>query len=504
MVLVKHRLGDFIRMFGLEKYLPFHWVPPGNPWHKELHTRSERTRMAMEELGTTFVKIGQILSTRTDMLPSDYTRELSKLQSSMAPLPVAVIEKVISDELHKPVSELFRSFDQNPLGVASIGQAHAATLLDGTDVVIKVRKPGVVEQVTEDLDILRQVAENAARRSNYSYQYNLPGVVEEIADTITAELDYVREGHSAEHFAQFFQEDPKMHVPKIFWQYTTPRVIVLERIRGIGIHDIPALEKAGFDRKELAGRAVDVWLRMVFEDAVFHADPHPGNLFVEPDGRLGLIDYGMVGLVDDDVRDHLATGVKAILDRDADLLVESITDLGAVAPIGSRESLRVDLKHVMGHYPQMAEFHLAYNLGELFTVVRRNGVQLPANTFLLLKTMAMTQSLGRGLNRDFDFFKALQPHIEKAVDKRYSFSATLRRLPSALTDLAIFGVGLPKRLLRIVRSLERGELLVRTDVSGLEIHMEHLERIVRMLVVGIVAGAVILGATVIYLASRLS
>ncbi len=500
-VLLRNRLSDLVQTLGLDQFLPFHWVPP-NLWRKDTYTRSERTRMAMEELGTTFIKVGQILSTRTDILPPDFTRELSKLQSSLPALPADVIEKAITEELGRPVKEIFRSFDPIPLGVASIGQAHAATLHDDSEVVVKVRKPGVVEQVMEDLDILRHLAENAAKRPDYYSQYSLTGLVEEINDTIKAEMDYIREGHSAEHFAEFLKEDAGIHIPRIFWQYTTSRVIVLERIRGIGILDLPALDKAGFDRKALAGRAVNIWLKMVFTNGVFHADPHPGNLFVEADGRLGLIDFGMIGVVDDEVRDHLANAVRAILERDAETLVDSIIDLGALAPLGSRDSLLADLKHVMGHYPLLSELHLASNLGELFSVVRRNRVQLPVNTFMLLKTMAMAQSLGKGLDRDFNFFGEIQPYVEESIKKRYSFSATVRRFPAALTDLAVFGVGLPKRLLRIVRSVEKGDLHFRTDVEGLERHLEHLERIVRMLVVGIIAAALILGATIIFLAMR--
>jgi ubiquinone biosynthesis protein len=267
--------------------------------------------------------------------------------------------------------------------------------------------------------------------------------------------------------------------------------------------DKPALEKAGFDLKELSRRAVNIWLKMVFEDGVFHADPHPGNLFVEPDGRLGLIDFGMVGFIDDEIRDQLGTAVKAILDRDVDVLMETIIDMGAVAPLGSRESLRADLKHVMGHYPQMAEFYLATNLGELFSVVRRNGVQFPANTFLLLKMMSMVQSLGKGLDPDLDFFDELQPHVEAIFDRRYSLSATVKRFPGALADLAVFGAGLPRRIIRIVRSVERGELHIRTDVLGLDRQLNQLERIVKFLVIGMIGAAFILGATILILATRL-
>jgi len=501
--LVKHRLSDLIKSLGLEKFLPLHWIPPGNPFRKEVYTTSQRTRIALEELGTTFVKVGQILSTRTDILPSDFTLELTKLQNSLPPLPFETIEKVVSAELGRPVSELFRSFDRVPIGVASIGQAHAAILQDGTEVVVKVRKPGVVEQVKEDLDILRQLAEHSNQRSEYSYSYKLPALIEEIADTISSELDYIREGHSAEHFARFFEGNPSIHIPKILWQYTTPSVLLLERIRGIGILDLASLDKAKINRKELAGRCVNIWLKMVFEDEMFHADPHPGNMFVETDGRLGLIDFGMVGMVDGEVRDHLASAVKAIIDRDVDTLLDSIVDMGAVAPESSKENFRADLKHVMGHYPQLADFYLTTNLGEIFSVIRRNHVQLPANTFLLLKTMSMAQSLGKGLDPDFDFFQELKPHVEQIIQKRYSVSATVRRLPSAVSDLVLLGSGLPKRLLRIIKSVERGEIHVGTNVEGLERHLEHLERIVRMMVLGILAAAIFLGMTILFLAFKI-
>jgi ubiquinone biosynthesis protein len=502
MVLVKYRLGELIRILGMDRYLPFHWVPPGMPWHKDNYTRSERTRMAMEELGTTFIKVGQILSTRSDVVPSEYSQELSKLQNCLLPLPVDVIEKTISEELGRPVREIFQSFDPEPVGVASIGQVHSAKLQDGTEVVVKIRKLGVVERVTEDMDILRQLAQNSAENGTYYYQYNLVALVEEISDTMKAELDYVREGHNAEHFAKFFQDDPSIHIPRIFWQYTTTRVIVLERIQGIGILDLPALDKAGFDRKQLAKRAVNIWLKMVFEDNIFHADPHPGNLFVEADGRLGLIDFGMVGQVDAGVRDYLASAVKAILDRDVDLLVDSITDLGAVAPDSSKDSLRADLKHVMSHYSPGEEYHLVSNLGELVNAVRRNRVQLPANTFLLLKTLSMAQAIGRGLNPDFDFFEEILPHVEATMKKRYAPSSLLSRLPATAADLALFGIDLPKRLMRLFRSLERGEVRFRSDVSDLDLHMEHLERLVNRAIIGIVASAVLLAIAIIILAYR--
>ena len=394
--------------------------------------------------------------------------------------------------------------NSKPLGVASIGQVHGATLTDGTEVVIKVQKPGVKEQVTEDLEILRQMGAAAARHQEGLQQYDLAGLVEEISDTMSGELDYIREGHSAEHFARFFKDNTTIHVPKIFWNYTTSRVITLERIRGINILDLQSLDQAKIDRKELAKRAAGIWVKMVFENTIFHADPHPGNLFVESDGRLGLVDYGMIGLVDDEVRGYVVNVVKGILDRDVDLLMDSLVDLGAVTPAGSKENLRKDLKHIMGHYPLLTEdLNLTSNLGELFAVVRRNHIQLPGNTFLLLKTMTMAQGLGQALDPDFDFFALLTPAVQNMLEKKYKPSSILRRLPPAVAELALFGVGLPNRLARIVKSVERGEFHINADVSGVERHLEHLERLVNRAIIGLISAAIILGGALVFLAIRL-
>jgi len=461
--------------------------------------------MALEELGTTFVKLGQILSTRNDLLSMEFIQELSKLQNSLKPLQFEIIETLIKNELGRPPGEVFSSIDSSAAGVASIGQVHAATLFDGTEVVIKVRKPGVKEQVEEDVEILRQLAATAAQRWKNGEHYDLPGIVEEVAETLLGEMDYIKESHNAEYFARFFQNSPSVHIPKIFWEHTTPRMLTMEQIKGIGILDIQSLDKAGFDRQELAKRSVNLWLKMIFEGEMFHADPHPGNLFVEKDGRLGLIDFGMVGMVDDEIRESLASTVEAILSRDVDSLIDSLVDLGAVRQGSSREDLRIGLRHVMGHYPTFSieEIQGSSTLGELLAVVRRNHVKLPSNTFLLLKTMAMAQSLGKGLDTKFDILGLLKPNVKRILEKKHSASAVIRQLPSTALDFAALGIGLPQRLNRIMKSVERGEFQFHTDLSGLEHHVEHLERMVNRLVIGLLVSAVIIGLTILFLAYRL-
>jgi len=509
MVLVRFRLEEVLRYIGLQKYLAFLWVLRGNPFRKMVYTKPERMRMAIEELGTSFVKLGQILSTRADLLPPAYTKELSKLQSSLKPLPAEVMKKVISDELGHPADEIFSSFEPNPIGVASIGQVYACTQADGTELVLKVQKPGVPELVAEDMYILGRAAVSATTHWKGAQQYDLVGIVQEIADTIKTETDYIQEGHSAEYFAQFFQEDRTIHIPKIFWDSTTVRVITMERIRGIGILDVQSLDKAGFDRKELAKRSVSLWLKMVFEADVFHADPHPGNLFVEPDGRLGLVDFGMVCMVDDEVRWRLANALKAILDRNADLLIDALIELGAVSLRleGSRARLRKDMKYVMSHYPtihlQKRSETVSSNLGQLFSLLRRNHIQLPSNTFLLLKTIVMAQSLGRGLDPEFDITPMLESSVIQIIKKRYSITAAIRRLPAATAELASLAAGLPQRLDRMMKTVERGEIQVRADVSGIEQHIHHLGRLVNRTVICVVGSAVILGLALFFVAYQL-
>ncbi|MDD5189970.1 MAG: AarF/ABC1/UbiB kinase family protein [Dehalococcoidales bacterium] len=508
-ILAKYRLEEVLGYVGLKKILIFRFLFRGNPFRKMPYSKPERMRMAIEELGTFFVKLGQILSTRTDLLPPAYTKELSKLQNSLKPVPAEIMKKVISNQLGHPIDELFPVFNPAPIGVASIGQVYACSLHDGTDVVVKVQKPGVPELVEEDMYILKQAAAAATKYWDGAQQYDLVGIAEEIADTIKEETDYIREGHSAEYFAEFFKNDNTIHIPKIHWEATTVRVLTMEKIKGIGIHDLQSLDKAGFDRKELAKRTVGLWLKMVFEGGAFHADPHPGNLFVEPDGRLGLVDFGMVYMVDDEVRWRLANTVKAILDRNVDMLIDALIELGAVnlRQEGSRASLRKDMKYVMSHYPtihlQKHAESVSSNLDQLFTLLRRNRVQLPSNTFLLLKTIIMAQSMGRGLDPGFDITPMLQSYVMRLIKKKYSIMAAVRRMPAATAEMASLLGGLPTRLDRMFKTAERGEIQVRADVSGVEKHIDHLEKVINRTMLCVMIAAVIIGASLLFVGLRL-
>jgi ubiquinone biosynthesis protein len=444
--------------------------------------RPAHLRLALEELGTTFIKLGQILSTRADLLPPEYLAELTKLQDSAPPVPFEAIRETLVAELGQPIENVFAEFDSQPLAAASIGQAHAATLPDGTEVVVKIRRPGVVEAVNEDLDILKELAASASRHLEFADRYDLVGLVEEFSQTLRAELDYIREGHSAERFAENFVGDPGIHVPRVFWYATTSRVLTLERIRGIKINDLASLDKQGTDRRRLAEYATNVVLKMVCEDGFFHADPHPGNFFVEQNGVIGLIDFGMVGILDERIQDLLADLLIAINHQDAD-----------------RALVRRDIERLLSTYwgLPLGELKVTALLNDVFSIMRQHQMHLPSNLALLLKTVIMIEGLGVNLDPDFQLTKSLTPYTERLVLRQYSPFRWVRSFGRASLEFAKLGVELPEQVRRIVGAAEDGNLQIGMRPEGFDPVIDRLERIANRIVLGVIAAAFINGLAVL-------
>jgi ubiquinone biosynthesis protein len=494
-VLARHGLGYLVD-----------GAPPGRWWRRALRrpgaarrTAPEHVRQALEELGATFVKLGQILSTRPDLLPPAFVDELAKLQDGAPPLPFPVVQEVLRTELGRPLEELFAAVDSEPLAAGSIGQAHAARLLDGTEVVVKVRRPGVVEQVELDLALVGQLARTAGRRSELARHHDLVGLAEEFGATLRAELDYVREAHNAERFGRSFASDPAVHVPRVFWPATTERVLTLERVRGVKISDLAELDRRGIDRGALARRAAAVLLKMVFEDGFFHADPHPGNFFVEDDGRIGLIDFGMVGEVDAALRAQLAQLLLALAERDADALVDCLFAIGVAEGPRDRALLRRDLGHLVARYYNrpLGGIVLSELLGEVLALVRRHGLALPSGLALLVKTAMMDEGLGARLDPSFRLTEVIAPYARRLVLGQYAPGPTARRVGRAGLAAAQLGVDLPVHVRRIVTDLERGGLQFGVHPEGLEPTLGRLERLANRVVLGIIAAAFINGLAVL-------
>lgn len=466
---------------------------------KGAQTGPEHLRSAFEELGTTFIKLGQILSTRADLLPPDYLSELTKLQDSASPFPFAAIQEALVAELDQPIDRVFAYFDPEPLASASIGQAHAATLSDGTEVVVKIRRPGVVEQVNEDLEILKELAATASRHWEFADRYDLVALVDEFSQTLRNELDYISEGHNAERFAANFASDPAIHVPRVFWETTTSRVLTLERIRGIKINDLAGLDAQGTDRRWLAEYATNVVLKMVCEDGFFHADPHPGNFFIEQNGAIGLIDFGMVGILDERTQERLAELLVVINRQDADRLVDVFLDLGITRKRIDRALLRRDVEHLLATYWSLPlkELKVTALLHDVFAIMRRHHLHLPSNLALLLKTVIMIEGLGVNLDPDFRLTVSLGPYTERLVLRQYSPFRWVRGLGRAGLEFAKLGTEMPQQLRRIVSAAEDGNFQIGMHPEGFDPIINRLEKISNRIVLGVIAAAFINGLAVL-------
>ena len=503
-VLLRHGLGYVVGIVGLERFVPFHRGLLGHPRRTEPYTRPEHLRMALEDLGATAVKLGQIASTRTDLLPPDHARELAKLQDQVPPEPFEAIRGVIETELGQRLEELFASFDPVPIAAGSIGQAHSARLRDGTDAVVKVRRPGVVEQVEQDLQILQTLAAATSRRWERASELDLVGLADEFGRAIRAELDYVREARNAERFARNYADDPAVHVPAVFWDTTSSRVLTLERIGGIKIDDVAALDAAAIDRPALAERAARVVLKMVFADRFFHADPHPGNFFVEPGGRIGLIDMGMVGSLDDRTAEQLGAMLIAISRSDADLIVDGFLELGVARRRVDRERLREDVEHILGPYygRPLGEITIGPLLREVFDIVRRHHLRLPRDLALLLKTLIMNEALGATIDPGFRLAAVLEPYARELTQGQLSPRAWATRMGRAGLDAALLGPDLPRRLHRLLTDLERGGVEIGMRPVGFEDLVRRIERLGDRIVLGVIAAALLSGLAMLVSAYR--
>lgn len=492
-ILARHGLGVLTDVMGVGRWFGNVRAPGTNT--RDRTTTPVRLRLALEDLGPTFIKLGQLLSTRSDLLPPPYLTELSKLQDAAPAVPPTDILDTIRAELGADVQELFADFDVHPLASASIGQAHAAHLHDGTPVVVKVRRPGVVAQVEEDLAIVQRLARQASRRWELARGYDLEGIAQDFAISLRAEMDYLQEGQNAERFAANFSADPDVLIPRVFWERTTSRVLTLERMTGIKVDDLEHLDAAGIDRAAVARRGADMVLTMIFHDGFFHADPHPGNLFVTPDGRIALIDFGMVGELNEELQEELADFLIGFTQQSPSLLASALYALSVTKDVEDRPRLERSLAGWVSQYAgrPLSEVDFTHLIGRLLALLREHHLQLPRHMALLFKVLIMVEGLGVRLDHDFALGEVLTPYARRVVEDRVSVTATAQRLLRASGDAAELFIELPRRLRRIVETLDTSGIQIHVRAAELEPLVGRAERIGNRLVAGMVAAALING-----------
>jgi len=487
-ILVRHGFGFVVGKTGWDNQRIAHLLRPDGAEAHVVGT-PERLRLMIEDLGPTFIKLGQILSTRGDLLPASYRAELAKLQDSAPPVASEQIRATFAEEFGRSVDEAFSAFDMQPIAAASIGQAHAATLPDGSEVIVKLRRPHIIEDVEEDLRVLVDLSYLAARHWEMARYYDIVAIVAEFAQTLRAELDYLHEGRNLERIASNFADESSIHIPTIYWDLTTTRVLTLERIRGVKITNVAELDAQGCDRGVIARRATRILLTMILRDGFFHADPHVGNVFVERDGRIGLIDFGMVGEVDRSSQDGLMKLMLGITQQDASRLADTMLDLSAGRTPVDRNALRRDLQRLLARYSNrpISDVRFGAFISEMIEVLRTHRLRLPPDLALLLKTIVMGEGLAEEIDPTFNLMEVYIPLTEEVIRERFSVSGWTKQLLLSGIDSLESTLEIPQRLRHILGDIERGGFEVNIQPSSFDPYFSRLERLVNHILIALLA-----------------
>jgi ubiquinone biosynthesis protein len=412
-IIGRHGLGVAIGRSGLGRLVPFHHGALHHQPRDEPYERHEHLRMLFEDLGATYIKLGQILSARPDLLAERYRAELAHLQDAAPPDPPAAMLALVAGELGRDVSEVFAWIDPEPIASASIGEAFRAELADGRDVVVKIRRIGVVEHIELDLAILTTLAQHLDRWWPSARRLGLAGLAEEFATTLRSELDYEVEAANAERIAFNLAAVPNVRLPTIHHHATTSQILTLDFVHGGRVDDPEVLRRAGVSGAEMAARLVGLVLHMVVVDGFFHADPHPGNILVDDDGTIALIDFGMVGALTPELGAHLATLLGAMVTRDLDTICRCFAGLGIAPAAEPVDALRDDLAVLLERYAgrPLGEIGFGSMLHDHLEVARRHGLRLPTELALLAKVLVMSEGLAARLDPDFDALDAFNRWI---------------------------------------------------------------------------------------------
>ncbi len=462
-------------------------------------TPAERMRMALEELGPTFIKLGQVLSTRPDVIPVSYAEEFAKLQDNVPSFAYEEVREQIRHELGDEIEQYFSSFDQIPIAAASIAQVHRARLLCGTEVVVKIRRPGIMEIVETDIDALMGLAFIAERHLPGSDIYDPVGLVKEFARTIRREMDFSREGHTIEKFSADFSGDTTLYFPKVHWQVTAKGVLTLEYIDGIKVSDLERLEQAGLDRRLIGKRGADAFLKMVLVHGFFHGDPHPGNVMILPDNVICLLDYGMVGRIDAELKEYLIDILLAIVRRNVDEVISVLLYSGEITDSLNIKALKRDLTEFIDDYYEipLQDIEVGRMLMEFLEIMTTYRIRFQPDLMLLAKALVAVEGMGRKLDPQFDMVAHLRPFMESAIKKRVSPRHALKEFGNQFMSYVHLTRNFPRDIKEILNSLNRNKFKIDLEHRGLDRFIRELDKSINRLSSSLIITALVVGSSII-------
>jgi len=501
-VLVRHGLGEAAIHLRLLDALParllagFHIrrapAPPAA-------SRGERLRAVLTELGPTYVKLGQVLSTRPDLIPPDICADLAALQEAVPPFPGAQAAELVTAELGRPPAELFAHFDLVPTASASISQVHRATLKDGTAVAVKIQRPGIAATIAADIELLESLAAWMADHGVRVPGFDPVGAVREYARSVRRELDFTHEARVAERFARNFHGCDFVHFPVIHRDLCTPRILTMEWIAGKSLRDLAELRRQGHDLPRIARHGVTLLLRQVFEHGLFHADPHPGNIFVLPGEVICLLDYGMVGQLMPEDTERLADLLAAVFRKDTPAATTAVLEAADITGPVDRRALERELHEFIAFEAERIMAGVAFGeaLGRVIAILRQHGLALPARYILLIKALATMEQVAHDLDPTLDVAVHLRPYVERLIRRRYSSRRVLRDLTRTARALLVLGRTLPTDVHGLLVGLDRDGLKVALRPEDLQLLTHARERSASWITFGLIIGALIVGSSLV-------
>ncbi len=458
-----------------------------------------RIRMVFEELGPTFVKFGQMLSTRPDLIPEEFVVEFAKLQENVPPFDIKTVKEIIESDLEYPCSVLFESFDDEPIAAASIAQVHHATFSDGTELVVKVQRPGIEKIVKTDLSILFMLAGLVEKYFPSLELYNPLGMVDEFARSISKELDFVTEASNIERMARNFSDDPVLELPGVFWEYTTKRVMTIKFIDGISISDIPRLKKEGYDLEEITKNAVNIFLKQVLVHGYFHGDLHPGNILVLKGNRIGLIDFGIVGRINKKMMESVATIFVSSMREDYDAIAEEYLEMGILSDDIDFEEFKRDLRDILEPFYGRPLKNI--NTGELMLetirVCIKHQIKVQKEFLLLSRSIMTLEGVARQVNPDFNLLDEGTPFIKSLLLQRVSPKRVSTDIYKSVKELTKFSAVFPKQMKTLLKKMITDSFTITFKHKGLDDFMGEIDRSSNRLSFSLVTSALIIGSSVV-------
>jgi len=458
-----------------------------------------RIRMALEELGPTFVKLGQVLSMRPFLIPIDLVVELTKLQDQVPPMTWEIAKKAIEENLGAKIPEKYSDFETTPIASASLSQVHNARLLDGTPVVVKLQRVGIKKIIESDMAILRDIASLLEKHVPESKQYEPVSMINELAKSTKKEINFFLEARNIEIFARNFKDDKKVFVPKVFWELTNRYMITMERVDGVKISELNLMREMGINPEDICRYGGDMVFRMVFEHGFFHADPHPGNLFVTRDGKIAPLDFGMMGFLSESQLSEIADMLSAVVSNDAGFLVYSFSKSGIIPETANQLMMESEINEMISRYHKtpLSKIDMSTISDEFFEIVHKHGLKVRSEFMLFGKALVTYEEVARQLDPDYDFIKSAAPYVKRLMLKKFEMKGFTRDLQIAFHELRGFLLNFPKDARMFAGKLNKGQIKIGLEIQGLEKLISELDRASNRLAYAIVIAAIIVGSSLI-------